>query len=257
MTTFLFDGSFDGLLTAVFEFYDRKAAAAALFRKEDYVPTLLNEDIVEVVTDPARAQRVWKGMGKRISKDFLRKFYCAYLSEQKEVMHHLFSFACHIFVAPAGFENNYSDERILSIAYADKIVNREKHRMKAFIRFQKSKDELFFSVIKPDFNVLPLISRHFKERYADQKWLIYDEKRKYGLYYDLRSVQEITLQPSEETADNNDITLAVLDEKEELYSLLWKDYFKHTNIESRKNLKLHIQHVPKRYWRYLTEKAIS
>ncbi len=46
----------------------------------------------------------------------------------------------------------------------------------------------------------------------------------------------------------------VLDEQEKLYATLWKDYFKNTNIKERKNLKLHIQHVPKRYWRYLTEK---
>ncbi|RZL34744.1 MAG: DUF4130 domain-containing protein, partial [Pedobacter sp.] len=49
---------------------------------------------------------------------------------------------------------------------------------------------------------------------------------------------------------------AQLNEKEELYTHLWKDYFKSTNIESRKNTKLHVQHVPKRYWKYLTEKQI-
>ena len=33
-----------------------------------------------------------------------------------------------------------------------------------------------------------------------------------------------------------------------------KNYFKSTNIVARKNTKLHTQHVPKRYWKYLTEK---
>lgn len=31
-------------------------------------------------------------------------------------------------------------------------------------------------------------------------------------------------------------------------------HFKSTNITERKNTKLHVQHIPKRYWRYLTEK---
>ncbi|MGB1209996.1 MAG: DUF4130 domain-containing protein, partial [Lacinutrix venerupis] len=39
------------------------------------------------------------------------------------------------------------------------------------------------------------------------------------------------------------------------FQQLWKDYFKSTNIKSRKNMKLHIQHVPKRYWKYLSEKS--
>jgi len=38
------------------------------------------------------------------------------------------------------------------------------------------------------------------------------------------------------------------------FQTLWQDYFKSTNIVSRKNMKLHIRHVPKRYWKYLSEK---
>jgi len=40
------------------------------------------------------------------------------------------------------------------------------------------------------------------------------------------------------------------------YQKLWSEYFDHTNIKERKNTKLHTQHVPKRYWKYLTEKKI-
>jgi hypothetical protein len=40
-----------------------------------------------------------------------------------------------------------------------KQVGREKHRMEAFVRFKKAKDGLFLSLVKPDFNVLPIISR--------------------------------------------------------------------------------------------------
>ncbi|MGY0039832.1 DUF4130 domain-containing protein [Pedobacter sp. NJ-S-72] len=51
-----------------------------------------------------------------------------------------------------------------------------------------------------------------------------------------------------------DTSGSILSEKEGFYAVLWKDYFKSTNIAARKNTKLHIQHVPKRYWKYLTEK---
>jgi probable DNA metabolism protein len=58
---------------------------------------------------------------------------------------------------------------------------------------------------------------------------------------------------NEETSSGKDIA-AIFDEKEELYQHLWQQYFKSVNIVSRKNTKLHIQHMPKRYWKYLTEK---
>jgi probable DNA metabolism protein len=48
--------------------------------------------------------------------------------------------------------------------------------MEAFVRFKKCQDGLFLSLVQPDFNVLPLIERHFRNRYQDQRWLIYDEK---------------------------------------------------------------------------------
>jgi probable DNA metabolism protein len=47
-----------------------------------------------------------------------------------------------------------------------------------------------------------------------------------------------------------------LDDEELLYDQLWKDYFHSVNIQARKNMKLHIQYVPKRYWRYMNEKAL-
>jgi len=95
-----------------------------------------------------------------------------------------------------------------------------------------------------------LIAIHFKERYADQRWLIYDCRRKYGLYYDLKEIAEVTIDFNENTSESNN----VYDEEEKLYQELWKQCFNYVNIKARKNIKLHIQHVPRRYWRWLVEK---
>ena len=99
--------------------------------------------------------------------------------------------------------------------------------------------------------MLPLLVKHFKERYQDQKWLIYDEKRQYGIFYDLNEVTVVTL-PDKKMLSKNKET--IWHEAEVKYQNLWIEYFDHTNIKERKNTKLHLQHVPKRYWRYLTEK---
>jgi probable DNA metabolism protein len=133
-----------------------------------------------------------------------------------------------------------------------RMARREKHRMEAFVRFQKLKDETFYSAVEPDFNVLPLLIRHFKNRYADQKWIIYDIKRGYGLYYDLHDIQYISLDFSEVNNPANVITAFSHDES--IYQHLWKNYFTSVNIVSRKNTRLHLRHIPKRYWKHLTEK---
>lgn len=65
--------------------------------------------------------------------------------------------------------------------------------MKAYVRFKLTKDQLYYAFVEPDHNVLPLIAGHFKGRYAGQRWLIYDVKRKYGIYYDLQTVTTVEI----------------------------------------------------------------
>jgi len=153
----------------------------------------------------------------------------------------------------AAVENDYSNPYVLMVQQTSRKVHREKHRMEAFVRFQLTKDQLYYCIIQPDFNVLPLISKHFKDRYADQRWLIYDCLRKYGLYYDGNDVQEVQIHFASDL-QNAAALQTLYDENEELYQQLWKQYFSSVNIKARKNMKLHIQHMPKRYWRYLVEK---
>ena len=81
-------------------------------------------------------------------------------------------------------------------------------------------------------------------------------KRKYGIYYDLHTVEFVTIDiegKSKPDFSNKEL----FQENEAVYQLLWKDYFKSTNIKSRKNMKSHLQHVPRRYWKYLTEKGLD
>ncbi len=251
---YLFDGTLEGLLTAVFERFERKPISVSLKVKALFQPDAFNEEF-DIMNDRLKADRVWNGIKKRLDKNWMRRFYCAYLSELPEVFDSLFHFTTYLFQEPAGAEFNYGNEHVLTLAKTAQKVEREKHRMEAFIRFKETKDGLFYCGIDPDFNVLPLIAKHFKDRYADQHWLIYDLKRGYGLFYNLEMVEEVNMESKNNIALTN--TTHFMDPKEELYSILWKDYFKSTNIVSRKNTKLHVQHVPKRYWKYLTEKEIS
>lgn len=252
MTNYLFDGSLEGLLTAVFEWFERKSGETKLILEANHQPDAFSTALT-IYTNREKADRVWSGLQKKLDKEWMRKLYCAYLSEIPEAFNSIFHFTSYLFHQPVGAEKNYGNPHVIAISRYAKSVEREKHRMEAFIRFKETKDGIFYCGIDPDFNVLPLIVKHFKDRYTDQHWLIYDLKRKYGLYYNLETVEEVNID-FKDFAKSNPSTL--LDPKEELYAILWKDYFKSTNIVSRKNTKLHVKHVPKRYWKYLTEKEI-
>lgn len=93
--------------------------------------------------------------------------------------------------SPVNIEGDLSNNAVLNVRKAAHLTGKESHRMKAFVRFKLTKDNLYYAIVEPDCNVLPLIQKHFKDRYADQKWLIYDSKRKYGIYYDLEQVATV------------------------------------------------------------------
>lgn len=255
MKIYVFDGSFYGILTAIFDSYFRKEYPIQLISKENSTLNMFEKSI-EIITDSEKAKRVLKGLKSKISKTHQKHFYDSFLSEKPEIFQRLIDYTHYIFDNPEGFDGNYGNEQVLALAQMSQKVHREKHRMEAFIRFQKSGDGMFFAIIHPDYNVIPLLTRHFKNRYADQPWIIYDEKRKYGIHYDLNSVHEITISQIDAKTALTKADEIFIDENENLYQQLWKDYFKSTNIVERKNTKLHIQHVPKRYWRYLTEKQV-
>lgn len=251
MYTLIYDGTFEGLLTAVFEIYERRLFHVKL-EKGEWHSSALFEEVLQVVTDENRANRVLRGLRKKLSANGVQRLYIAHMAEMENEENALIGFIRYVFDTDQNVEEDYGNKYVMRVSEIIKMVRREKHRMEAFVRFQKLQDETFYSVVEPDFNVLPLLVRHFKNRYADQKWIIYDIKRGYGIYYDLHDTQYITLDFSEVNKPAN--VISAFSEDERIYQHLWKNYFASVNISSRKNTKLHLRHIPRRYWRHLTEK---
>ncbi|MGC3947085.1 MAG: TIGR03915 family putative DNA repair protein [Chryseolinea sp.] len=257
ITHLIYDGSFHGLLTGIFEIYERKLSDAEIIRSHHYQPHL-NGSMLTIETDRTKSGRVWNGLRQKISASKRNEVFKTFLSELPEMERVITQFSKHVFSNDHNVEEDLGHPGVLGVKKIAKKVHREKHRMEAFIRFQRTKDDLYFASIEPDFNVLPLIASHFRDRYADQRWLIYDLRRKYGISYDCQTsiVTEVTVD-FDRTAMMQFLPESMCHEDEMEYQKLWKDYFCSVNIGARKNVKLHVRHVPTRYWRYLTEKRIT
>jgi len=252
--TLIYDGTFDGFLSAVFYAFEYKLYDVFIMNQYSKQERLFSEK-VQIYTENQKADRVWKGIQAKAGRSQSYKLYYAFLSERIDVESMLLDMIRYIFSDLNNAAKDFSHPSVLQVSKIAKMVGREKHRMEAFVRFRLMKDGIYFANIEPDFNVLPLISKHFEKRYADQKWLIYDIRRRYGLYYDLENVETIIL----DLPEHFDLTKTDEDyftKKEFEFQKLWQDYFQSVNIASRKNMKLHVQHVPKRYWKYMSEKLV-
>ena len=284
MTVYVFDNTLDGLLTAVFDSFFLHQQDVTLLAEGEQLPLFADEPH-RVVTDGEKAARVWKGLEKHLSKEGLHMIAISWLSEERTLNQPLFNFICKVFrphpltPSPRGegesfgrcldITQNASDEDVLAVRNTCRRVLHEQLRMKQFIRFQKAKDGTYLGVVSPDHNVLPLITDHFQDRFNDQPWLIYDAKRHYGYYYSLtpnpspigegsdNKVIRITFEDEASVPfdlSNGKMDADILSENDQLFQDLWRTYFKAICIKERMNPKKQLSDMPRRYWKYMTEK---
>jgi probable DNA metabolism protein len=249
---YLFDHTFEGLLTAVFDAFSRKENPVRLLTNHSDVP--LFTETYRVQTDEERSQRVLSTLKKKVSGSALQMLLISFLAESEDVYKHLFNYVAKAVVSKKSIELNFGDEDVMELSKTFKKVQNEYTRMKQFVRFQKTQDGMFFAAIEPRYDVLPLCSDFFRDRYADQQWVLYDMKRNYGIFYDLEQTQIVKFDELPVSLQTGQLQEDRLDEYEIAFRKLWKDYLKAVTIQERRNLKLQKQHMPVRFWKYLIEK---
>lgn len=226
MIIFQYDKTFEGLLTAVFEAYRLKKFPDSIIKEGDTLP-LFYDETYTVITDDEKAERVWKSLGKKLSKGALSMLTYSWLSEASDIAIVLFRYIRKITDASRSIETNFADSDILTVSKLGKKVADERYRILQFMRFQKTTEGIYYGAMEPLYDVFPLTIRLFRDRFADQKWLIYDVKRHYGYYYDGKEVNEITFaDPKQTHLLTGKLDESLLDKNEKLFQTLWKSYFK-------------------------------
>ena len=252
MTIFFYDKTFEGLMCAVFDAYSMKEFPERLLQVGGILPMFTDKSHT-VVTEEEHCKRVWMGLQKKVGKKVCNMLMHVWLSELEGSDELLFRYICKIFATEKKIEYNFGDADILEVEKVARKVSHEAHYIRMFLRFQKAADNIFFAPIRPIYNALPLAIDHFTDRFSDQQWVIYDLRRKYGYYYDLHTTKEVTFDDNDHLLSGKlDESLMAADEK--LFQDLWKGYFKAMTIKERINPRLHRQHMPVRFWEYLTEK---
>lgn len=252
MQVFYYDQTFEGLLSAIFEAYRLKRFPDQLLAPDDVAP-LFTEYSTHIQTDPHKAQRVWLGVTKKASRPFCNQILNVWLSEEEGSDILIFNVVRQLINHPTGFETAYADPDILALQQLSKRVSKECCYTMQFVRFQKTLDDIYFAPVEPACNVLPIAIPHFKDRFADQKWIIYDTRRSYGFFHNLKTTTEIRLDENAHFIEGGKLKPEALTPDEQLIQKMWKNYFKSVSITERRNLKLQRQHMPQRFWHLLPE----
>lgn len=244
MIVYIYDGSFEGLLTSVYEAYYNPVKPEEIYSEAEFTPTLLTEP-VNIKSDEEKYRKVYNAIKNKISKDALDIIYHVYLSELKGSNTLIYNYIKLGFKLGSSVNLHMHNDIVLNIHKISKRVTYECHRMLGFIRF-KEVGGMYYSSIEPDHNILGLIASHFAARLPNENWIIHDLKRETAIFYNKK--EWIIADFNNELSNNFTIK-----EETEIYESLWKEFFETIAISNRINPRLQKRLMPVRYWKHLTE----
>ena len=152
--TYVYDGSFEGLLTAVFESFESRELPCSIVAEDEFVPTLFACKTVD--TDPQKADRVRRGL-KNVSADVwnaVRLGYLTCVEDRGTLINDFVHMAMHY---GAGVMRMLADDTVSRLTKAVRALKQESHKYTGFVRFSISEDNTLTSIIEPKNSVLPLL----------------------------------------------------------------------------------------------------
>ncbi|MCH9814158.1 MAG: TIGR03915 family putative DNA repair protein [Epsilonproteobacteria bacterium] len=241
MSTYLYDGSFEGFLSVVYYSYRYKVNVTKIIKNPKDIDLL--DEVVEIQTNSARAQKVYMRIVQKFQKRYVEKILQVFLCDTRD-----FEKALYAYIV-LGFR----DQRVLeninhpTIYAIEKLVSeyfRHLHKMYGFIRFVELEDGLLYAKLEGKFNLLPYLGKHFVKRldgydfilHDTQRALAYVQNKEEGSIHMISDFEEPTYAPSEAK-----------------FQKLWKTFFRSVLVQERKNLKLQQSWVPLHYRKYMTE----
>lgn len=237
--TFLIDGTFNGLCTAVFNAYLTKKFPSSVICGNAQLS--IDSDLVEIQTDDEKAIRVTKKLKKILNGEEFQNIKIALKSCDEAKFTVTFNYIVKTINAGFSISENFTDKTVFNF---DKIVSRvlqEVHRFKGFIRFSQTEEGIFYAKYFPDNDINTLILPHFVNRYKDMPFMIHDLNH---------NVISAHANGKTKTVLAKINPLKISDEA----SKLFKDYYNAISIKERANTKTMLNFMPKRYHSNLPEK---
>lgn len=240
MINYVYDGTFLGLLTVVFESYKSKIFPNKIYKKNCFQLDLTIKN-KEIITSLEKANRVKVKLLKLLEKNNYNQLKVAFFSTLLDKDLIIFYYIKEIIDCGLDVSNNYQNSNIFAYSVLIKKVKFEVHRFLGFIRFSQLDNGIYYAVFEPDNLINELILPHFIKRYKTMPFILHDVKNGVISWYNTKNYKTIYKK------------IPKLNSKDE-FEKLFKTYYESVNIKSRKNTRNMFNFMPKRYHKNLPEK---
>jgi probable DNA metabolism protein len=252
---YIYDGSFDGLLTVVATLLQRRETPTGVMAEGVPLQCELFTTPMRISTDPELAGKLRASLRRRVPSEALGDAAAAFLHAAQDRELAIFAYL------QLGLEVGPDLPHLLANPAVDRVnrlaqqVRCEGHRLMGLLRFQELDGGILYAPVRPDHNVIGMLARHFQKRTHDVPWVIHDLGRHQALHWNTRELQSVAVDPVLEQAATAGGTLraSLLSGDELAWQQAWKIFFKHVAIPERTNPRCQANFMPKRYWAHLTE----
>lgn len=242
--TFVYDGTYPGFLTAVYDIYYSGTSCLESICPESGETALFGEEKT-VETNFIKAEKVISAFEACCGRQAVRLVYRTFLSDEAGMEMKIFEFLRQGFRKGKKLYVFSKEDWYRDLCDMSRAVGNEAEKFRGILRFSQLQEGTLYAVIHPTHNILPILAVHFRDRLASLEWIIYDGNRKEAAVYgkgrvEILSVPEIRKDPA-------------LSSEEEDFRSLWRRYYRHMGIEERNNPDCRRNYLPKKYWADLVE----
>jgi len=237
----LYDGTFAGFLTCVFECYVHREEPAEFRAPED--PCCSLYPLRTILTDKGSAKRVYRSLATEIgplAQKTVARGFLTCLPDRELWLWRLIRMG---YQRGPQLMYDLADPTVDKVRKAVYHLEHEAHQYTGFVRFSDL-DGVLVGEIEPKNRVLPLLRPHFCGRYPQERFVLHDRTHTEALFHQPGRWAILTVE---------DFQMGPADETELAYGTMWRSFYDTIAIEGRYNPKCRMTHMPKRYWGMMTE----
>lgn len=257
--TLTHDGSWPGYLCACAEALNAPEPVPRVVGYD--APLGLFESRMAVARDDGRAAALWDRLTAKAGVPAMRIVLEAFLSERPDARTNAAVVIRRLRRDGADALRDLADPVVLSVDKAANRSRREAERTTGIARLSELADGSWYAPLEPECDVLPLVADHFAARFAAMRFALHDLRRGRAVLHEpgrpwlLADGFALNRAGSDGEGDGAPgyIDPGMLSSDESRIRDLWRRYFSATAIEGRLNPGLQSAHIPKKYWRLLTE----
>ncbi len=264
---YLYDGTTEGLLSAVFCAYARHEHPLDVISEDRFQPRL-GQNAVLIATSEEQAGRVERGLAALCGRGVANAVIIASRSDDAAIGTIVLAFVRHALdlarqgrIVPCEQHScsgahcskrtrcalsDITHEHVEPLLGELRHVLNERHRMLQFIRFEHRDNGVWFARCNPNASVVPLLMDSFRARFGGEPFVIFDETHRIagvcdGRTWNLVDERSFPISLPPRAADEATMQHA------------WRAFYRAVSVEPRYHPELRRQFMPKRLWRNLTE----